>query len=152
MKSLERLIEDLEKKIPFISNKNEFVSKATVGWHIEHTLLALVKMISAIEHSTPTEFINKFNFKRSIVLRLGMFPRGKANAPTSVKPSQPISEESIRPLLEKAKQKAKLLEGLESDKFFTHPVFGDLRLKKARTIISIHTKHHLKIINDILKS
>jgi len=151
MRSLDRLIDDLEKMIPFINSKHEVVSKVSVGWHIEHTLLAMVKMMSAVEHSNPAEFKSKFNFKRSLVLALGMIPRGKGGAPASVKPGELISEETILPLLEKARQKVKTFETLSSDKYFTHPVFGDLKLLKARKIVAIHTQHHIKIINDIVK-
>ncbi|MEK7226457.1 MAG: hypothetical protein AAB221_12365, partial [Bacteroidota bacterium] len=63
-----------------------------------------------------------------------------------------INNNSIAPLLLKAKQKAESFEKLSKDKFFTHPVFGDLRVKQARRIIAIHTRHHIKIINDILSA
>jgi len=67
MKSLLTLINELENKLPFIAQKKEAVSQATVGWHIEHSLLALVKMISAVEHSNPADYKWTFNIKRSIV-------------------------------------------------------------------------------------
>lgn len=152
MKSLATLINELENKLPFVEQKKETVSQVTVGWHIEHSLLALIKMISAVEHSNPADYKWKFNLKRSIVLGLGKIPRGKARVPDSVKPAGEISVDNINSLLEKAKQKAASFEKLEQDKFFTHPVFGDVQVKQARSIIAIHTYHHLKIINDIVSS
>ncbi|MBN8675744.1 MAG: hypothetical protein J0L56_16545 [Chitinophagales bacterium] len=150
MKTLLTLVHELETKLPFIEQRKETVSQATVGWHLEHSLLALVKMISATEHSNPADYRWKFNLKRSVVLLLGKIPRGKAKAPSTVKPGETISTGTIIPLLEKAKQKVELFEKLGSDKFFTHPVFGDVKLKQARRVIAIHTAHHLAIINDIL--
>ena len=150
MKSLSALIIELESKIPFVEQRKEAVSQVTVGWHLEHSLLALIKMISALEHSNPSEYKGKFNVKRSIVFILGKFPRGRAKAPDSVKPGEEISLDSINTLLEKAKQKIMLFEKLNPGKFFTHPVFGDLQVKKARRIIVIHTYHHIKIINEII--
>jgi len=150
MKSRLALIIDLVNKLPFIEQKKESVSHVTVGWHIEHSLLALIKMISAVEHSNPADFKKEFNLKRSIVLLLGKIPRGKAKVPDSVKPGDEISRANIEGLIEKAKQKAELFEKLSSHKFFKHPVFGDLQVKKARRIIAIHTYHHIKIINDII--
>lgn len=150
MKTLLVLVSELETKLPFIEQKKETVSQASVGWHLEHSLLALVKMISATEQSNPADYRSKFNFKRSLVLLLGKIPRGKAKAPAAVKPGESINTETIIPLLEKAKQKVELFEKLGSDKFFTHPVFGDVKLKQARRVIAIHTAHHLAIINDIL--
>jgi hypothetical protein len=151
MKSLTALIIELENKLPFMEQKKEAVSQVTVGWHIEHSLLALIKMISAIENSNPADYKWKFNLKRSIVLGLGKIPRGKAKVPDSVKPAGEISIANINGLLEKAKQKVASFERLGQDKFFTHPVFGDVQVKQARRVIAIHTHHHLKIINDILK-
>ena len=150
MTSLADLINALESKMPLLEQKNETVSKASVGWHIEHSLLALVKMISAAEHSNPADYKREFNFKRIIVLTLGKFPRGKARAPDSVTPKGGASTETIIPLIAKARQKTDAFEKLSSDKFFKHPVFGDLQVKQARKIIGIHTSHHIKIINDII--
>lgn len=150
MKTLLALVSELETKLPFIEQKKETISQATVGWHLEHSLLALVKMISATEHSNPADYRWKFNLKRSVVLLLGKIPRGRAKAPVAVKPGEAISTETITPLLEKAKQKVELFEKLSSGKFFTHPVFGDIKLKQARRVIAIHTAHHLAIISDIL--
>ncbi len=151
MKSLIVLITELENKLPFIEKKNETVSQVTVGWHLEHSLLALIKMISAVEHSNPFDYKKKFNLKRSVVLMLGKIPRGRAKVPDSVRPAEEIDMANIRGLIEKAKEKAALFEKLSKDKFFTHPVFGDVQVKQARPIIAIHTYHHLKIINDILR-
>ncbi len=151
MKSLDVLLNELESKLPFIEQKNKAVSQVTVGWHLEHSLLALVKMITAVEHSNPADYKWKFNFKRSIVLGLGKIPRGKAKVPDSVNPAEDTSEAGIKPLIEKARQKVELFEKLSNDKFFKHPVFGDVQVKQAHRIIAIHTHHHIKIINDIIK-
>jgi len=151
MKTLAALVTELENTMPFMEQKNEAVSQVTVGWHIEHSLLALVKMITATEHSNPAEYKKTFNWKRTLVLTIGKIPRGKARVPSSVKPGDEVSEATIKPLLEKAKQKVELFETLSSDKYFTHPVFEDVKLYKARRVIAIHTIHHIKIINDILK-
>ena len=151
MKNLAALINELENKLPFIEQKNETISQVTVGWHLEHSLLALIKMITAVEHSNPGDYKKEFNLKRSIVLTLGKIPRGRARVPDSVKPAAEINMAKIKGLLEKAKHKNELFEKLSRDKFFTHPVFGDVQVKQASRIIAIHTYHHIKIINDILK-
>jgi hypothetical protein len=150
MKSLAVLINELENKLPFVEQKKETVSKVSVGWHLEHSLLALIKMISAVEHSNPADYKREFNLKRFIVLTAGRIPRGRAKVPDSVKPGNEINKAGIKGLLEKAKQKADLFEQSNKDQFFKHPVFGDLKLKQARKVIAIHTIHHIKIINDII--
>ena len=150
MRSLAVLIDELETKLPFIEQKKESVSQVTVGWHLEHSLLALIKMISAVENSNPADYKKKFNLQRSVVLLLDKFPRGRGRAPDSVKPGEEITMANITGLLVKAKQKAGSFEKISQDKFFKHPIFGDLRGKHARRIIVIHTLHHIKIINDII--
>ncbi len=150
MKSLLALIDELETKLPFIEQKKEAVSQVTVGWHLEHSLLALIRMITAVEHSNPADYKWKFNVRRSVVLTLGKFPRGRGKAPDAVKPGGEITRTNIIGLIEKAKQKAELFEKLSYDKFFNHFLLGDLRVKQARRIIAIHTHHHIKIINDII--
>jgi hypothetical protein len=150
MKPLLALIDELETKLPYIEQKNEPVSQVTVGWHLEHSLLALVKMITAVEHSNPADYKWKFNVKRSVVLLIGKFPRGRGKAPDAVKPGEEITRANITGLIAKAKQKVELFETLSKDKFFKHPIFGDLQGKQARRIIVIHTYHHIKIMNDII--
>lgn len=150
MKSFLALIDELERKISFIEQKNESISQVTVGWHLEHSLLAFIKMITAVEQSNPAEYKWKFNLSRSVVLALNKFPRGRGKAPDSVRPGEEITIVSITGLIAKAKQKAELFEKLNKDKFFKHPIFGDLRRDQARRIIVIHTKHHIKIINEII--
>jgi hypothetical protein len=151
MKSLAALLNELESFLPFIERRREAVSQATVGWHLEHSLVALIKMISGTEHSNPADYKKEpFNTKRFYVLTLGRIPRGQVKAPEMVKPGEQISRETILPLLEKSRKKVKSFEQLSSDHFFTHPFFGDLRIKPARKVIAIHTDHHIRIIRDIL--
>lgn len=152
MKSLPALLDELENKLPFAEQKKESVSLVNIGWHIEHSLLAFIKMISAVEHSNPADYKWKFNPKRFIVLTMGKIPRGRARVPDSVKPAGEMNRATISGLVEKAKQKSAVFEKLGHDKFFTHPVFGDLRKKQASRIIAIHTQHHINIINDILRT
>lgn len=151
MKELAALITELENYLPDIHRENKTVSQGTVGWHVEHSLLSIVKMISATEHSDPALYKKQFNIKRLFVLTTGTIPRGRAKAPQSVMPGKEINQSTILPLLEKAKQKVVSFEQLSKEKYFTHPVFGDVRLNKARRVIAIHTMHHIKIIKDILR-
>jgi hypothetical protein len=109
-------------------------------------------MITAVEHSDPANFKRSFNFKRTIIFAIGKFPRGKAKAPESVQPPADSDHTALQPLFEKARQKAALLEQLAADKYFTHPVFRDLRKKQAIRVISLHSTHHLRIIADIMEN
>lgn len=108
--------------------------------------------MNAVEHSNPSDYKWKFNVKRTAVLLLNKFPRGRAQAPAHVRPGEEINMATITPLLVKAKQKAELFETFSKDRFFHHFVFGDLKLKQAHRIIAIHTYHHIKIINEIISA
>jgi len=150
MKSLADLINELDNKTPFIAQKNTAVSQASIGWHLEHSLLALIKMISAVENSTPADYKKEFNLKRFIVLMLGKIPRGKAKAPESVIPAEEITTASLLPLIEKAKQKVEAFEKLSEDKFFTHPVFGDVQVKQSLSIPVIISKSSTTLLANSL--
>jgi hypothetical protein len=63
-------------------------------------------MIGAVEHSNPADYKWKFNFKRSVVILLNSFPRGRAQAPEAVRPGEAINKTTIVELLERARQKS----------------------------------------------
>ena len=44
-----------------------------------------------------------------------------------------------------------VLNILETRYFFTHPYFDNLNLKATIKMLKLHTKHHINIINDIIK-
>jgi len=62
-----------------------------------------------------------------------------------------ITLEDLQTQFEIAKKTIKDLETLDPKSNFKHPLFGRLNLKQTRFFLIIHTKHHLKIIEDILK-
>jgi len=47
--------------------------------------------------------------------------------------------------------KAELLLTANKNKYFTHPIFGDLRVPTAIKFLYVHSYHHEKIIRDILQ-
>lgn len=142
---LENYISDYEKE------KTE-ISQASVGWHIEHSLMTIEKISKAVIKSDPTKYKWSFNLNRYIILGLKRIPRGKVKAPSVV---QPISQATRETLMDRIVQTREFMENLntlESNKFFTHPYLGDLKLKQAILCLDIHTLHHLNIIRDIVKA
>lgn len=152
MKKLEAFIKELESKIPHHELVNPEVSKGSVGWHIEHSLLTLDVIIEALKRSNPDDYKWTLNFKRMLVYSIGKIPRGRAKAPTVVQPTADFNEETLTQHIATSKQKIKDLERLQSNHFFKHPFFGDLNLKPTLKFLHIHTKHHLAIIHDIIQS
>lgn len=152
MQKLNNLLNELENNIPNLEKSNLAVSKASVGWQIDHCLLVLARIISALEKSNPEEFKPKFNMKRFIVFTTNTIPRGKAKAPEVAMPTGEISINSLKENLEKVKSKILKLETFHKNNFFPHPYFNDLNVKQTQKFLVLHTTHHLKIIRDIVKS
>jgi hypothetical protein len=143
-------VKELESKIPNLEDYNPEISKSNVGWHIEHILLTIKMIIEAVEKSNPADYTWSFKLSRIVVFTMNKIPRGRAKAPKVVVPKT-YDEQTLLDHLKIVTLKIQGLENMSSDKYFEHPYFGNLRLKKTIKFLEIHTKHHLEIINDILK-
>lgn len=152
MKIINGLMEKLESKVPFHGLMALQISEASVGWHIAHSLLTLNSIIDALTKSNPQEYKSAFDIRRSVVMLLGKFPRGRIKAPKAVRPSSDINLESLQQGIHGTTEKIKILEQLSPHHYFKHPFLGDFKLKPAIKFMAVHTNHHLHIINDILKS
>lgn len=149
MKNLEPSLEKLYSYIPEADMLNSAVSSVNVGWHIEHSLLVISKIIETVVNSDPAKYEWKFDFKRSFVFFLGKFPRGKAKAPQVVIPVQ-NSQLDFDALFHSTRAAIIQLQNAQKNQFFVHPIFGKLNKKDTFTMLDIHTKHHLLIIQDII--
>ncbi|WP_291726853.1 hypothetical protein [Bernardetia sp.] len=147
---LQKQIAELESYIPRMEQVNSKVTHSTVGWQIDHSLRVIYGVSQQMEISNPNEFESKFNFTKLIIMTTGYIPRGKAKAPKAVRNENPITEESIRDLVEKIKEQILKLNTLDKNAHFEHPYFGKLNKKEAIRFLGIHTGHHLKIIRDML--
>ena len=144
-------MDELEAKISQQALVNPLVSKVSVGWHIEHALLTVNAIIEALKNSNPASYKWTFSFSRILVFIMNDFPRGRAQAPTVVRPTINFNQKTLVNHINLAKEKIKELDRLQPNNYFEHPYFGHLNVKPAIKFIRIHTKHHLDIINDILK-
>jgi hypothetical protein len=143
-------VKELESKIPNLEDYNPEISKSNVGWHIEHILLTIKMIIEAVEKSNPADYTWSFKLSRIVVFTMNKIPRGRAKAPKVVVPKT-YDEQTLLEHLKIVTLKIQGLEKMSSDKYFDHPYFGNLRLNKTIKFLEIHTKHHLEIINDIMK-
>lgn len=151
MKSLYYLLLQLENHIPNLEKTNPKVSNSTVGWQIDHCLLVINGIIGQLEISNPSKFQPKWNFPKFMVFTTGKIPRGKAKAPKAVIPIHVATQDELKAKLEAAKNNVLKLDSFFENHFFNHPFFKDLNVKQTKRFLTIHTKHHLKIIEDILK-
>ncbi|TAH08374.1 MAG: DUF1569 domain-containing protein [Sphingobacteriia bacterium] len=149
------LIDLLEQLRALTANSNALdakISAASVGWHIDHSLLVINQIVNALKQSDPNTYTTKFNFKRWLVFNLNRLPRGKAKAPKHVIPRNEFELSVTMEQMDRAIQHILDLDQLNRDHYFQHPFFGTLNLKRTRKMLSLHTKHHLKIIHDILSN
>ena len=152
MEKLLKLVKQLEMNVPNYAEQQTAVSAANVGWHIDHCLLVFVRIITAMESSDPALYKSSFNIKKMLVYTLNKIPRGKAKAPKIVQPTGDIVPKKLMENIDAATVKIKALTNLQKHHHFDHPYFGKLHLKETNKFLAIHTNHHLKIINDIMKA
>lgn len=152
MKELYQLISQLESKIPFYEKANSSISNSTVGWQIEHSLKTIFEIVQFVKKSNPNNYQWKFSFNKTLVSTLGFIPRGKAKAPKLVIPNETISESTLKNSFQKINEALQEWDSFDENAHFPHPYFGNLNKKSTEWFLNLHTKHHLKIINDICKN
>lgn len=150
MDKLVKHISALESAIPTHDQLNNSVSLASVGWHIEHSLKAIMLITAAVKRSDPKTYKRKFNFWKAIVYTTNRIPRGRAKAPKAVQPAGEINADKLQKMITDTLIVIKDLPALKKDNYFEHPYFGNLNLRATIKFLNIHTKHHLKIIKDII--
>lgn len=143
---------DIAYLIQFKDVLSTNVSKAPIAWHLDHSLKVINKIHDVLRDSDPTVYEKRFSFSRTFSFLFGYIPRGRAKSPASVLPSYKIKTEEILSQLEKARVNIKDLEVLDQNANFVHPIFGHLNTKQTKRFLDLHTKHHLKIVSDILRN
>lgn len=150
MKELNDILQQIENAIPYWEKQNTTISQATVGWQLDHSLLVINGIITQLAQSNPNHYQWRPNWKRTYIQLRNSIPRGKAKAPKQVRPVDNTSIEDFQNKLASAKNNMALLEKLDKNSYFTHPYFGDLNLKATIWFLKLHTRHHLKIVNNII--
>jgi hypothetical protein len=150
-KMLDKEFSFIKEHIQHLDKENLQVSKGNVGWHLDHSLKVINSVLGTLKDSKPEEYHKKFNGLRSLTFMLGFFPRGKARSPKRVLPPEIILKKDVENQLELAIKNLKVIDSLDKNQFFTHPLFNQLNKKQTIKFLGLHTNHHLKIIKDILK-
>ena len=152
MKNVQNKIQALSAYINQSALVSPEVSAVSVGWHIEHSLLVIKQITSTVAQSDPKLFKQKFNFNRLWVFLFHYFPRGKAQAPKVVIPNSELTIQALEDSIKHTYQALDYLKDCQPNQYFMHPFFGQLNRNQTIHFLSIHTKHHLKIIKDIIAS
>ena len=151
IKRLNKLLLEIEKVIPFKDKTNTKISASDVGWQLDHSLKVINNVCTILEKKHSKKYKKDFNLWRSVLFPLGYIPRGIAKAPKFVNVQEAISTQDLYTQLNNAKIHLKNVKPLDKSAYFIHHIFGTLSKKKTLRFLEIHTKHHLKIVNDILK-
>lgn len=153
--SLDKLtvqIESLKKVLPEQDIYVQQVSKASVYWHIQHSLLTIEKILQSLEESNPELYTSSFKLGKLFVFRAGIIPRGRAESPQVVQPTERYTYEQIQQEIQKIQTLLPLFSQLAVCAYFEHPFLGKLKTDEAIKFLVIHTHHHIKIIKDITQT
>lgn len=156
--------QDIQKVLAHIDRFNELgtnvnllarqVSHWSVGDHFEHVLmvnnLIADKLLGRDTTGQTREGINLIG---RIVLLTGFIPRGRAQAPQNLTPNGKVSlPDLIASHRERLEQIDKSIDSMRQDSVrFKHPVFGGLDKMQWLRFMEVHTRHHMKIVDDILR-
>jgi len=149
MRDLHHVLDELYIFKDFAEKQNNKVSSASVGWHIEHSLLVIIKVSEAVCKSNPGKYKKRFNLWRALVFPLNKFPRGIGKAPEIVKPKK-SEQVDLEEMFKKTREILRDLYQADENQFSKHPIFGILNKENSFIMLDIHTHHHIKIIRDIL--
>ena len=147
---LNNLLSQIEATIPSKDRINNAVSTSDVGWQLDHSLKVINRVCGILQKTNPNKYKRNFNLIRSVLFTLNFFPRGKAKAPKIVMPPELITAEDLKNQLELARTNIKNIEPLDKHGFFIHHIFGTLSKSQTMRFLELHTRHHLKIVDDIL--
>ncbi len=129
------------------------ISEWGVYEHIDHLLKVNDAILIKILGSERID--GGKNFLGSFALLSGWLPRGRGKSPPKLR-GELASKESLHTRIEGILQQLNKLKNLPeklADKqgVMKHIYFGVLNTAEWIKFIRIHNRHHLKIINDILK-
>ncbi len=140
-----RLLEETDVREPDVS-----------GWsvheHVEHVAVANNYFLTFLHRLSKGEGSpeGRPRFLGRILLWTGFIPRGKGEAPDFVVPT---GRGNVRALLERARDRfAALGPQTKGGNRLPHPFIGAVTARQWARFAEVHTRHHLKIINDIRKT
>lgn len=148
MNKLRALLTKIESGITDHELTNSAISKSSVGWHIEHSLLTITRIIEGLKRSDPKKYKRSYTMARFLVFTFNRIPRGRAKSPSIVAPQQ-YDAESLKNHITKVRTAISEIDQLVANNYIEHPYFGHLNVKATKKFLLIHTNHHLKIMDDI---
>ncbi len=142
-------VEDLRTSAANAVLRAPAVSEWSIGMHVHHCCLAMIRICQSLVSSTPPPPRSRFSFRTTLVFSSGRIPRGRGRSPDAVLPRQDISPAELSTLLDEAERILTGVHDLDPKTWFRHFAFGVLDRNKTLRFIRIHNRHHLRIISDI---
>lgn len=138
---------------PELARRNERVSGWSTAEHLDHMTKVAHWALRKIAKAQPAP--NGINLMGRLVLLLGWLPRGIGKAPAGVV-GVSVSAVELDVALTALEHEldALPLDGLRGSRaqVVPHPRFGGLTPSQGLRMVVVHTNHHLRIIDDILRS
>ena len=150
---IQKQLAAIEQHVQRPNQRDESVSVWSVHQQAEHVLLANSGILKLIETAERPAQPGERSLRGWFVLRFGFIPRGQAKAPEAVIPKERAREELLQLVSESRERIARLdVSALEEDEepVGNHPYFGALSSREWLRFMSVHGRHHLKIVDDIL--
>jgi len=143
------LVDELYRKSHRAEESSNKISEASVGWHIAHSYLVIIKSCENLLGNTNRPSKTPKWLRQEVFFLLRKIPRNKIEAPDFVVPIDD-SEKEIQRLYEQAMS---LLLQIKQNKdgYLSHPFLGPIKPKRVPLFLRIHTAHHLQIIREIIK-
>lgn len=162
MKALTRIREQLQR-IRSLSRTPEAhlfaVETRVSGWctaeHLDHILKVSAAIVGRVRDTNATPERRGISLLGRLILLVGWIPRGRGRSPKSVVGTR-IAAAELEPLIAKLEQSiAQVVPGVVTASrvpIVPHPYFGGLTRSQALRFVAIHNAHHLRIVDEILRS
>ena len=143
-------IDELEAWIPERDRFCESVSGWTVGMQVHHALQVIESVAVMVAESEPGAKKPGFSFWRTVTMVTGRIPRGRAKAPKGVRPPEQPSLDELERMARVARESLQRLVDADPESYFNHHIFGVVQRDPAIRFVDIHSRHHLRIIKEIV--
>jgi len=128
------------------------VSKWSVGMHVQHCCLATIAVCDSLVASVPPVPRSSFSLVTSAIFLTGRIPRGKGKSPEQAIPRDEIWTNELEGLQLDAERRLDAARQASPDQWFRHFAFGVLDRDRTLKFIGIHNRHHVRIVQDILRA
>ena len=161
MTSVERLREQIRSIRAIAANPEEDlfrVDSKISGWSPAEHLDHLIKVASAVVHrardTSAAAEKRSISFIGRIILATGWIPRGKGRSPERMRGARATAAEIEAAVAKLEESLGRVDAAMMASEVPTipHPRFGGLTPSQGLRFVIIHNIHHLKIVNEILRT